>query len=290
MGITGQHPFSFQSFDFPVFSVILPLKLKAMKYCILVFSLLLGMMACKSGDNTSNDSVDPALIDQLTGMYSAILPCDGCPGIQFYLVLRDSFEFETSAKYIKRSDQLIQYFGKWSFQSDSILFLDKADPDMQYFKIEENRLRVLSASGEERDGPDANRYVLVRLKDEAPPTRDLVMLDAKRNKGYDFTAGSNSPVWSIDVDFDGFTRFKADTTALITPSPRLTASPNPEVKMYAIPTTIGELTMQIKEESCRDKQTGKEQQYSVTVQLHETVYTGCGTLLTEFVVDSADIN
>lgn len=255
-------------------------------YGLLIIAI--GMLfACKqTGDNTTEQSIDPALLDSLTGMYSAILPCSDCPGIQYYLVLRPDYEFETNVKYIGKSAQPEQFYGRWSLQTDDIIFLDKAKPEHQYFRIEGDKLRLLDEAGKMHSGPDSNRYVLIRLKDEPPASRETTMLESKRSRGFDFTAGSNAPIWSIDVDFDGFTKFKADTLSLITPSPRPVAGPDPAIKVYAVPTTLGELTMQVRQQPCRDKQTGKEQPYTVNVQLHETRYEGCGSLLTEFPPDT----
>lgn len=259
-----------------------------MKLFFLLFISAALIQSCAT-DNTSDSEeqapkveVDPVLMDSLTGMYSAILPCDDCPGKQYFLVLRSDFEYETVEKKSGDLVNPINKSGMWYLTEDSVIVLKNHVPDQSYYKIDGPRLRMMDAGMNLRTGPTANQYVLIRLRNEPPPSRHELMYTAKLGRGIDFYGHGYEPAeWNIDVDLEGWAKLKADTLSLITPSPRPVESSDPNVEGLAIETSLGMLTMQITNTPCIDARTGKRFNQTVSVQLGSDNFQGCGNWIME---------
>lgn len=93
------------------------------------------------------------------GTYTGTLPAADCPGIQMRLTLLPDGTYDLHAKYIDRDKEFDQK-GAYAVR-ENLLTLTPADGErIQYFKVEENRLRLLDADKQPVEGALSDYYVL----------------------------------------------------------------------------------------------------------------------------------
>jgi len=100
-----------------------------------------------------------AMDDDLTGTYTGVLPCADCEGIAVELIVKGNEKYSLSQTYQGKGDgkPFVQE-GKWRF-SDNILTLLGVDGPGKY-RLEENRLLMLTEDGEAVTGDLADHYIL----------------------------------------------------------------------------------------------------------------------------------
>lgn len=257
-----------------------------MKLTLLSLLTMILLNACAPGDGSEEEQMgkieNPVLNDSLSGVYSAIIPCDNCPGRQFFLALRPDYEYETVEKVINDPNATVSKYGSWYLRADSVLVLTHHDPGRSLYALDDRKLWMLDVEGNRREGPKEKQYALIRINNEPPPSKHAMLYSAKLARGIDFYGHGYTPAyWNIDIDSEGWTKLKADTLSLITPSPKPVESHDPNIEGLAIETSLGMLTMQIVNKPCIDAQTGKEYDYTVSVQLGMNNYEGCGNWIME---------
>lgn len=136
---------------------------------VLAFSLLI---ACKpaatpeaaagsAGDgHTSAGSLDVA------GLYTGVLPCADCAGIETMLTLSEGMIYTINRKYLGKDPELVtQHSGKykWNEAGNTIILegLDPAAEPTQYF-VEEGRIIQLDLAGDRITGDLADKYILIQ--------------------------------------------------------------------------------------------------------------------------------
>lgn len=98
------------------------------------------------------------------GTYVGTIPAADCPGIEMRLTLKDDGTYALHAKYIDR-DAAFDEKGIYSV-AGNLLTLNPAEEAgvLQYYKIEENRLRMLDADQQPMTGTLSENYVLTKQK------------------------------------------------------------------------------------------------------------------------------
>ena len=97
------------------------------------------------------------------GTYSGVLPAADCPGIEVRLTLGDDGRYTLDEQYIDR-DTRFHTAGRYTVR-ENLLTLDAAD-GATFYRIEENRLRMLTPERQPVTGELADRYVLTKTKTE----------------------------------------------------------------------------------------------------------------------------
>ncbi|WP_147638518.1 copper resistance protein NlpE [Alistipes sp.] len=98
-----------------------------------------------------------------TGTYTGVLPAADCPGIEVRLTLGDDGRYTLDEQYIDR-DTRFHTAGRYTVR-ENLLTLDGAD-GATFYRIEENRLRMLTPERQPVTGELADRYVLTKTKTE----------------------------------------------------------------------------------------------------------------------------
>jgi uncharacterized lipoprotein NlpE involved in copper resistance len=152
---------------------------------IMILTISLAIVACGSSSNhdkkeqdhhtadtastaTENDTVNIKREVQ-TEIYSAILPCDNCKGIETSVTLRSDSTYSLHTLYIGRKStgpgsNEFSDTGRWMLHGNDMVHLAglKNRPSM-YLKTDSSLIQ-LDAKGERITGKLADRYVLKRFE------------------------------------------------------------------------------------------------------------------------------
>lgn len=96
------------------------------------------------------------------GTYKGVLPAADCPGIETTLTLTKSKIFTLHSKYLERN-AAFEEKGTYAVD-DNILTLKADNGEFSYYKIEENRLRMLTLEKKEVTGDLAEYYLLNKVQ------------------------------------------------------------------------------------------------------------------------------
>ena len=106
-----------------------------------------------SGDNSQN-SLD------WSGTYAGTLPCGDCPGIQTVLKIKDDNTYEISSVYLDKKSEPVTAKGIFAWdETGSIITLDAYGDHLKY-KVQEGSLKQLDKFGDDKQGPDKEKYML----------------------------------------------------------------------------------------------------------------------------------
>lgn len=93
------------------------------------------------------------------GTYEGSLPAADCPGIRTTLTLEEGGTYDLHRKYVDREAEFDER-GSYTVEGN-LLTLTRPDNDGRtYYKVEENRLRMLDAEKNPVTGVLAERYIL----------------------------------------------------------------------------------------------------------------------------------
>ncbi len=143
-----------------------------MKKNLLILSAALALAAC--GGNVSKkkaaaetQTTTAAVPDMHTaetsldylGTYEGTLPAADCPGIRTTLTLNPDSTYALHMKYIDR-DAEFDETGIFTVKENLLTLTRLDDGSEEYYKVEENRLRMLDAEKQPVTGALAENYVL----------------------------------------------------------------------------------------------------------------------------------
>lgn len=97
------------------------------------------------------------------GTYAGTLPAADCPGIETRLVLKKDGTFDLHMKYIDRDSEFDEK-GGYSVKGNLLILTPENGEGVEYYKVEENRLRRLDADKQPITGPLAENYVLKKTE------------------------------------------------------------------------------------------------------------------------------
>lgn len=147
-----------------------------MKKNVLILAAALALVACggnaqrKAVTADSQETVAAApdmhtaetSLDYL-GTYEGTLPAADCPGIQTTLTLNPDGAYKLHMKYIDRDAEFDEK-GVFSVKENLLTLTQLDDGSEEYYKVEENRLRMLDAEKQPVTGALAENYVLQKTK------------------------------------------------------------------------------------------------------------------------------
>ena len=97
------------------------------------------------------------------GTYTGTFPASDCPGIDARLVLKKDGTFDLHMKYLER-DSEFEDKGGYSVKGNLLTLTPENGEGIEYYKVEENRLRRLDADKQPITGPLAENYVLKKTE------------------------------------------------------------------------------------------------------------------------------
>ena len=256
--------------------------------------MLLLMASCSTnpitGESVPADTVDDAGIDALaerkvvpndvTGRWRGVLPCAGCPGIVYDLVLLEDNTFEESFVYEDRQDGPISRTGTWRMNG-GFLELSGDSAQVSRFSLSTaGELMMLDMAGKPINEDLAAQYTLRREATGAE--QETQLWDEKRKIGVDFVATGHEPGWLLEIDQEQGMYFKTrplEDVALRTAAPKRDVTGNSTT--FSGATEGGELVVELQKRPCTDAMSGKVRPYTVTGTASGKKYSGCGLYLGE---------
>lgn len=145
-----------------------------MKRTILLAAAVLALASCgsnarKKAASSDTAKTETAVPDMHTaetsldyeGTYTGTFPAADCPGIEITLRLKDDGKYDLHMKYIDRKTEFDET-GTYTVDGN-MLTLESSDGDEpDYYKVEENRLRLLDAERRPITGELAAHYTLTK--------------------------------------------------------------------------------------------------------------------------------
>lgn len=121
------------------------------------------MLAACSPENpdpahNSENSLDWA------GVYSGVLPCADCPGIETEVTLNANARFSTRYRYLERSGW---YYTVGSFEWNDVgsaVTLHEGDERVSNYQVGENQLFLLDQEGKRIEGAIAPHFILRKIR------------------------------------------------------------------------------------------------------------------------------
>lgn len=134
---------------------------------LMIASAMMLLVSCGNRGRQAAAGSDAAVPDMhtaetsldYTGTYTGVLPAADCPGIEVELTLRRDGNYTLNETYIDR-DSHFRTEGRYTLR-DNLLTLDAADGPT-FYRVEENRLRMLTADLQPVSGELAAHYVLTK--------------------------------------------------------------------------------------------------------------------------------
>lgn len=144
-----------------------------MKKIILLACSCFLLAACGNSAKTNkNASADSTATDvdihnaetslDYEGTYKGVLPAADCPGIETTLTLTPDKTFTLHSVYIDR-DSSFDEKGTYTLKGN-LLTLKEEDGQESYYKVEENKVRLLNADKQEITGALAEHFILSKNK------------------------------------------------------------------------------------------------------------------------------
>lgn len=260
--------------------------------------MLLLTVSCSTnpitGETVATDTVDDSDIDVLaerkvvpndvTGRWRGVLPCAGCPGIVYDLVLLENNTFEESVVYEDRLDGPTNRTGTWRM-NDGFLELSGDSAKLTRFSLSTaGELMMLDMAGKPVNEDLSAQYNLRR--DTIGAEKETQLWEEKRKIGVDFVATGHEPGWLLEIDQEQGMHFKTrplEDVVLKTKRPKREAIGNSTTLRG---TAEGEeLVVELQKQPCTDAMSGKVRPYRVTVTASGKRYSGCGLYLGENLKD-----
>jgi len=227
---------------------------------------------------------------EISGTYMGMIPCADCEKINYKIQLHDDLSYVMEYQYIGKSSATIKKSGKYHINNNRLLIqLDNAANSMNFLKKMPYGLLLLDKNGNEINGDLADKYKLLPMTktNENNEFKGLQKILIKKQKeGIDFYAVGNEPFWSLDMDFDKVFRFK-NLDGIEFNAPVIKAI-DANLNRYRSATESGEIIIQLDETKCTDSMSGKEFDYSVSVDFKRSIdeeytnYKGCGNYISDY--------
>ena len=141
------------------------------KFGVLTVLLALTLMSCTNQSKKQVDvPVDESMIDSHTsemaldwaGVYSGLMPCADCEGIETVIELKDDHTYVAHYTYLGTGEDDNKFTNEGTFTFDILgntITLQSENETSQY-RVGENQITLLDADGEINTGELADYYVL----------------------------------------------------------------------------------------------------------------------------------
>lgn len=143
-----------------------------MKYLLAIFSVSF-LFSCQSGhtpDGKAGSADTLTRSDVFNGLYTGVIPCADCPGIQVRINFLPDSTYSETMNYLERVS-VFSDTGRWR-KSDSIVTIfasaDSGRGVRQFKILSDSSIIFLDGDGKIISGPLQSNYIL-RRKDSIPP-------------------------------------------------------------------------------------------------------------------------
>lgn len=249
------------------------MKNKAVNITILVLLTLFILFRVNTALNQMNseDQQVSQSIEDLPAVYSGVMPCADCPGIESTVVLNED-SFEELNHYQDRGDNLYRVEGTWTLTGDTLKLYRIESEIHKAFMFSRDQIKLLDRKLQPITGELEKNYTL----DRSPEQESIRSSHSKlREEGIDFLASGNEPFWTIHVNFDGRLLYKTPGSEMPYPFSEFEEIVEDQKTIYS----TDEMQITIIPGYCRDSMSGFLFTHQIDVQTGEQNLTGCGRYL-----------
>ncbi|WP_069130907.1 copper resistance protein NlpE N-terminal domain-containing protein [Rhodohalobacter halophilus] len=247
------------------------MKNKIINITILVLLAVFILIRVHTALNQMNKGEETKLIEEFPVVYSGVIPCADCPGIDYTLVLEEN-RFTEWSHYIDRGNDLFRQEGNWTIHRDTLKLFRTEDDIHKAFLFSEDELTMLDRDLQLISGELEDSYRLSRSREEESIRKHHSEL---RKRGVDFLASGNEPFWSARIDHEEQITFSTPELEKHYPISSFTEEIQDETKTYS----GEEFSLTYTPGFCRDSMSGFLFTHHVTVNYTDRTLTGCGKYL-----------
>ena len=220
---------------------------------------------------SSDDKQVSQSIENLPAVFTGVLPCADCPGIESTLVLNEN-SFEEFSHYRNRGNNLYQVDGTWTLTGDTLKLYRVEGELHKAFLYSRDQIKLLDQDLQPITGDLEEYYTLDRsLEQESIRSQHSEL----REDGVDFLASGNEPFWSVHINFDGQLLYKTPGSEKPYPFSEFEEIVENQNTIY----NADEMRITITPEYCRDSMSGFLFTNRVEIQTNGQNMTGCGRYL-----------
>lgn len=146
--------------------------MKKKMFMLGIVVLMTGIVSCKSSsDTTNNGSANSNVTDthnsnnslDWSGVYSGIIPCADCSGIQMSLDLSQDDTYTFKRQYLGKEDGSFESTGEFQWIDNGNAITFGGGEDKMTFAVGENMVTMLDREGKKITGELANNYMLAKV-------------------------------------------------------------------------------------------------------------------------------
>ena len=220
---------------------------------------------------SSDDKQVSQSIENLPAVFTDVLPCADCPGIESTLVLNEN-SFEEFSHYRNRGNNLYQVDGTWTLTGDTLKLYRVEGELHKAFLYSRDQIKLLDQDLQPITGDLEEYYTLDRSQEQESIRSQHSEL---REDGVDFLANGNEPFWSVHINFDGQLLYKTPGSEKPYPFSEFEEIVENQNTIY----NADEMRITITPEYCRDSMSGFLFTHRVEIQTNGQNMTGCGRYL-----------
>ena len=220
--------------------------------------------------NSDDEQVSQS-IEDLPAVFSGVLPCADCPGIETVIVLNET-GFEELSHYQERESNLYQAEGTWSLSGDTLKLYRSEDELYKAFIFSREQIKQLDQDLQPITGVLEENYVLDRSQEqESIRSRHSELQD----EGINFLASGNEHFWLVHINFDGQLLYKTPGSETPYPFSEFEEIVENQSTIYS----ADKMQITITAGYCRDTMSGFLFTHRVEIQTNGQNMTGCGRYL-----------
>ncbi len=146
------------------------------KTSLFITLLVIALMSCTNKSNKQTDEnqdtipIDQSMIDSHTsemsldwaGVYTGVMPCADCEGIETIIELKDNHTYVAHYNYLGKPGDDNKFTNEGTFTWDILgnTITLQSDNQTSQYKVGENHIILLGADGEVNTGELADYYIL----------------------------------------------------------------------------------------------------------------------------------
>ena len=220
--------------------------------------------------NSDDEQVSQS-IEDLPAVFSGVMPCADCPGIETVIVLNET-GFEELSHYQERGSNLFQEEGTWSLSGDTLKLYRSEDELYKAFIFSRDQIKLMDQDLQPITGELEEYYTFDRSQEQESIRSQHSEL---REDGVDFLASGNEPFWSVHINFDGQLLYKTPGSETPYPFSEFDEIEENQKTVYS----AEEMQISVTPGYCRDSMSGFLFTHLVEIQIDEQNMTGCGRYL-----------
>ncbi|GGE11239.1 copper resistance protein NlpE [Psychroflexus salis] len=139
---------------------------------IALFCIAISIFGCKNEQKETESTVDQTEFKQehnaktaldYTGVYEGELPCADCEYILYKISIYEDMKFYAKYIYKGKSKEIFVEEGNYDWSESGNVIILKSEKQSTQFKVEENRIQMLSQDGKEIESSFSEKYYLQKV-------------------------------------------------------------------------------------------------------------------------------